>query len=168
MVDAAVVDPAVFRAVMSRFVSGVVVVTGVDPDDESPVGMTCQSFSSLSLDPPMVMFSAANTSKSFPKLQRSGWVAVNILAADQHALSTAFARTGADKFAGVKSHPGPHGVPLLTEALAHVVGRISITYPGGDHTIVIIDVVSLSASAESGHPLVYYASRYRRLAAPEA
>lgn len=165
--EATVIDPSTFREVMSRFVSGVVIVTGMDPEDGRPAGMTCQSFTSLSLDPPMVLFSAANTSKTFPRLQRSEMLAINILSADQHALSGAFARSGTDKFAGVAHHQGPAGTPLLDAALAHVVGRISVTHPGGDHTIVLIDVVSVSASADSDRPLVYYSSRYHRLASQE-
>src|ERR1700710_2008761 len=93
------VDRLVMRTVLGHFVSGVVVITGAD--DEGPIGFTCQSFASLSLDPPLVMFSPSRTSVSWPRIRASGGFCVNVLAEDHADYSNTFARSGGDKFAGI-------------------------------------------------------------------
>ena len=153
-------DIAHFREVMSYFASGVVVVTAVV--DGSPVGMTCQSFASLSLDPPMVLFCPSKTSTSWPILARADHVCINVLSTAQHELSNGFARSGADKYAGVAWTPTPRGAPALDGAAAQIEACVAECLDGGDHHIVTCVVKSLSAATDH-EPLVYYRSGYRAL-----
>lgn len=150
-----------FRRVLSHFCSGVVVITALD--GSTPIGLTCQSFSALSLDPPLVQFSPARSSTTWPRIRAAGRFAVNILGRHQEDVSRTFAISGADKFAGVGWYAGRHGVPLLTGAVAHIECRLASVYPGGDHEIVIGAVLGLSASEQDTDPLLYFRSRYRRL-----
>jgi 3-hydroxy-9,10-secoandrosta-1,3,5(10)-triene-9,17-dione monooxygenase reductase component len=148
-----------FREVMSYFASGVVVVTAVV--DEAPVGMTCQSFASLSLDPPMVLFCPSKTSTSWPLLARADHLCINVLSTAQHELSNGFARSGTDKYAGVPWAPTPQGAPALDGAAAQIEARIAACLDGGDHHIVTCVVTSLAATDHE--PLVYHRSGYRAL-----
>jgi 3-hydroxy-9,10-secoandrosta-1,3,5(10)-triene-9,17-dione monooxygenase reductase component len=154
------VDPGHFRRVLSHFASGVVIVTGIVDGD--PVGLTCQSFTSLSLSPPMVLFCPSKTSMSWPLLATVPYLCVNVLSAEQHELSDAFARSGSDKFAGVAWSPTPHGAPALGGAAAHIEARIAARHDGGDHHIVTCVVEALSAESDPD-PLLYYRSSYRAL-----
>jgi 3-hydroxy-9,10-secoandrosta-1,3,5(10)-triene-9,17-dione monooxygenase reductase component len=156
-------DETTFRQVLAAFATGVVVVTGTTP--EGPAGLTCQSFSSLSLDPPLVLLSTARTSTTWPRVAATGRFAVNVLAADQQEVSTRFAVSGGDKFAGQGWRPGALGNPLLDGAIAHVECDIEALHDGGDHVVVIGRVRALEAPGlQTGSPLVYYRSRYRSLA----
>lgn len=104
-------DRGEFRRVLGHFASGVTVVTAHDPaDPDGPAGFACQSFASLSLDPPLVTFMVARTSTTWPRIARAGAFCVNILGADQGALCRGFAVSGADKFAGVAHSPPPRPV----------------------------------------------------------
>ena len=150
-----------FKRVMSHFCTGVVVVTG--RDGAEPVGMTCQSFSSLSLEPPLVMFAAARTSTTWPRIRRGGRFAVNILSRHQHATSAAFATSGGDKFADRPWRQGTLGVPLLSDAIAHVECDIHAVYPAGDHDIVTGLVRDLDEQDGTGEPLLYFRRSYRSL-----
>jgi 3-hydroxy-9,10-secoandrosta-1,3,5(10)-triene-9,17-dione monooxygenase reductase component len=152
------VDPARFRHVLSHFASGVVVVTGIVGG--RPAGLTCQSFTSLSLKPPMVLFCPSKASTSWPQLATAPFLCINILSHGQRALSDAFARSGTDKFAGVDWTPAPHGgAPALDGASAHIEARIVACHDGGDHRIVTCRVESIAAAADRA-PLLYYRSRY--------
>jgi 3-hydroxy-9,10-secoandrosta-1,3,5(10)-triene-9,17-dione monooxygenase reductase component len=155
-------DEATFRSVLARFATGVVVVTG--ETEEGPAGLTCQSFSSLSLDPPLVLLSTARSSTTWPRIAATGRFAVNVLAAGQEAVSDRFAVSGGDKFAGQGWRRGALGNPLLDGALAHVECDIEALHDGGDHVIVVGRVRALEAPGlASESPLVYYRSRYRAL-----
>jgi 3-hydroxy-9,10-secoandrosta-1,3,5(10)-triene-9,17-dione monooxygenase reductase component len=160
-----------FRRVLSHFASGVVVVTGIT-DDGRPAGLTCQSFTSLSLDPPMVLFCPAKTSTSWPHIAGAPFLCVNILSHGQDRLSDAFARSGTDKFADVGWTPAPHGgAPALDGAVAHIEARVAGCHDGGDHYIVTCLVESFAeAGDEAGdrEPLLYYRSRYHAVRRPEA
>ncbi len=145
------------RAVLGHFPSGVVVVTAVGAD--GPVGFTCQSFTSLSLDPPLVSLNPARTSTTWPRIRAVGRFAVNVLAAGQHELSTAFARSGADRFAGTRWRPAPSGAPLLDGVCAWVECTLWREYDGGDHTIAVGRVTDLDADAER-EPLLYHRGGY--------
>src|SRR3954466_7586310 len=136
-------DEADFRQVLARFATGVVVVTG--STDEGPAGLTCQSFSSLSLDPPLVLLSTARSSKPWPRIAATGRFAVNVLGADQQDVSTRFAVSGGDKFAEQGWRPGLLGNPLLDGAIAHVECDIEATHDGGDHVIIVGRVRALEA-----------------------
>ena len=156
-------DQGAFRQVLARFATGVVVVTGATP--EGPAGLTCQSFSSLSLDPPLVLLSTARSSRTWPRIAATGRFAVNVLGADQQDVSARFAVSGGDKFAEQPWRPGVLGNPLIDGAIAHVECDIEAVHDGGDHVIVVGRVRALEAPGiESRPPLVYYRSGYRLLA----
>ncbi|MDT4937011.1 MAG: 3-hydroxy-9,10-secoandrosta,3,5(10)-triene-9,17-dione monooxygenase reductase component [Pseudonocardiales bacterium] len=150
-------DPTAFRRILGHFCTGVVIVTASDGD--IPVGMTCQSFSSLSLDPPLVMFSAARTSTSWPRIRRAGSFAVNILAGDQQALCRTFAVSGAEKFATVRWSPGLLGAPLIDGCLARIECRLETVVPGGDHDIVIGAPLAMDEDP-SREPLLFFRSGF--------
>jgi flavin reductase (DIM6/NTAB) family NADH-FMN oxidoreductase RutF len=156
------VDHAAFRAVLGRYCSGVTVITALGPD--GPLGLTCQSFSSLSLDPPLVLFSPARTSTTWPRIREVGRLCVNVLAEGHSGLSAAMARSGTDKFAGVRWGTSAHGAPRLEGAVAWLDCVVEAEHDGGDHTIVVAAVHELSAGP-SARPLLYYRGQYATLAA---
>jgi 3-hydroxy-9,10-secoandrosta-1,3,5(10)-triene-9,17-dione monooxygenase reductase component len=161
------VDEATFRRVLARFATGVVVVTGTT--DEGPAGLTCQSFSSLSLDPPLVLLSTARSSRTWPRIERTGRFAVNVLGAAQQDVSERFAVSGGDKFAGQPWRRGVLGNPLLDGALAHLECDVHAVHDGGDHVIVVGRVRALEAPGlEADSPLIYFRSGYRSLAGDDA
>lgn len=149
-------DPTELRRVLGHFASGVVIVTGTD--DGTPVGFACQSFASVSLDPPLVLFCPARTSRSWPRIARSGRFAVNVLAADQADVSARFARSGVDKFAGLDWEPTEWG-PALPGVLATVQCTVEQVHPAGDHEIVLGRVQQLLTHREDG-PLVFFRGGY--------
>ncbi|MEU6478205.1 flavin reductase family protein [Streptomyces sp. NPDC047017] len=151
------IDAADFRDVLGRFASGITVVAGLD--DGEPVGFACQSFASLSLDPPLVMLAVGRTSTSWPRLQRTGRFCVNILAADQQATCAALGRSGPDKFTGVPWSVSDHGTVRIDGALATVDCRLADIREAGDHHIVTGEVLDLAARGD-GRPLLYFRSRY--------
>lgn len=151
-----IASPQQMRQVLGSFATGVVVVTG--DDDGTPVGFTCQSFASVSLDPPLVLFCAAHTSLSWPRIRRSGRFAVNVLANDQQAVGISFAVSGADKFATVGWQPTPWG-PVLDGSLAAVLCTIEQVHAAGDHDIVVGRVRHLTAYGGRG-PLVFFQGRF--------
>lgn len=148
-----------FRDVLGRFCTGVTVVTSMSGD--RPVGMTCQSFTSVSLDPPLVLFCPAKTSRAWPQMQRAGFFCVNLLSHDQLELSDAFARKGVDKFAGVSWRPSATGAPLLDGVLGWVDCTIYAVHEAGDHYVVIGRVMDLGVE-EAPHPLLFYQGQYAR------
>lgn len=152
------------RAAMGAFCSGVVVVTarGDDSDDEL-LGFTCQSFVSLSLSPPLISISPARTSTTWPRIREVGRFAINVLAHDHADLSHQFARSGTDKFAGVRWSAGPHGSPILAGTCAWVECSLWREYDGGDHTIVIGEVIALDHDVDR-NPLLYYRGSYPQAA----
>ena len=154
---AAVVDPEVMREVLGHFASGVTVVTAVTA--EGPLGFTCQSFSSLSLDPPLVVFAPGRASRTWPQLRAIGRFCVNVLAQGQDDVSRAFARSGPDKFAGVHWVPSPHGSPVLDDVVAWIDGELWAEYDGGDHTLVVARVLDLGADP-GRRPLLYHRGAY--------
>lgn len=157
-VSAPSVEPARMRDVLGHFASGIVVVTAIGPT--GPVGFTCQSFSSLSLDPPLVSLSPARTSTTWPVIREVGRFCVNVLAVGHDELSTAFARSGTDKYAGVSWRPAPSGSPILDGVSAWVDCELEHEYPGGDHTIVAGRVHDLGADP-SREPLLFHRGAYR-------
>ena len=150
-----------FRDVLGRFASGVTVVTSVSGGE--PVGLTCQSFSSVSLDPPLVMFIPARTSRAWPAIQRSGRFCVNFLAADQAAVSNQMASRGSDKYAGIDWTPAPAtGSPVLPGTVGFVDCTIHAVHEAGDHYIVVGRVQHLEIG-EAEEPLLFYRGQYRGL-----
>lgn len=160
--ERAPVDPAEFRRVLGAFASGVTVVTAPAAEGEQgPAGFACQSFSSLSLDPPLVAFMVGRTSTTWPRIARAGVFCVNVLGAGQAALCRAFAVRGADKFAGVCHTPAPvSGAPRLTGALAWIDCTIHAVHTGGDHLIVVGRVDALGATDDDERPLLFHRGRF--------
>jgi 3-hydroxy-9,10-secoandrosta-1,3,5(10)-triene-9,17-dione monooxygenase reductase component len=154
-----------FRRVLSNFATGVVVVTGVTAK-QAPAGLTCQSFTSVSMEPPLISVSPARSSATWAAIEPSGRFAVNVLAENQHALSHAFARTGTDKFAGVGWSYSELSLPILDGAIAHIECETTSVVPAGDHVIVIGRVLRLHAAPEEAgvaRPLVFFRSAYHRI-----
>lgn len=149
------------KSALSSFCTGVAVITARRADGR-PAGMAVQSFSSVSLDPPLVCFCPARTSTTWPEIQAAGAFAVNILAADQQDLCRRFAVTGGDKFGGVAWRSGGNGAPLLDGALATVECDLEAVLDGGDHAIALGRVTALTAHRE-GAPLLYFRRTYGRL-----
>lgn len=150
------VSPDDFKAALSRWASGVTVVTAA-----GPVGMTVSAFSSLSLDPPLVTVSLAYAAAACEAMVAADGFAVHILEGDQSELSGRFAGPG-ERFDGLAWTPGPFGAPLLHGGVARLVCERHSTAGGGDHVILIGRVVQVDAYA--GEPLLYYRGGYRSLA----
>ena len=150
------VTPARMRTVLGTFTTGVVVVTAMG---EKPLGFTCQSFASLSLEPPLISFSPARTSTTWPHIRTVGRFAINVLAHDQSELSERFAAPGIDRFAGVEWHPSRYGSPVLAGVSAWIDCVLSAEYDGGDHTIVVGAVQALQRDPNR-HPLIFYRGHY--------
>lgn len=156
-IPAPAVDPRVLRDVLGHFASGVTVVTAETAG--GPIGFTCQSFSSLSLDPPLVVFAPARTSRTWPRLREIGHFCVNVLAEEQPEVSVRFASSGTDKFAGVGWRPSPLGAPVLDGVVAWIDCRLWAEYDGGDHTLVAARVLDLGADPDR-RPLLFHRGAY--------
>ena len=155
-------DARHFRDVLGRFASGVTVVTAMTGN--GPVGMTCQSFSSVSLEPPLVMFLPAKTSRAWPAIRAAGHFTINLLAADQEALSNQFAAKGVDKYAGVTWSPARStGGPRIDGCLAWIDCTIHAVHEAGDHYVVLGRVQEME-HGQAELPLLFYRSAYHRLA----
>lgn len=149
------VDQRRFRDVVGHFASGVTIVTAATPD--GPVGFTCQSFTSLSLEPPLVALAPGKSSTSWPRIAAAGAFCVNILRADQAKLCRAFAVSGdeaGDKFADVPWRPAPTGSPRIDGVLAWIDCRLLVVHDAGDHELVLGRVIDLDI--EGGEPLLFY------------
>ncbi|UFS96214.1 flavin reductase family protein [Nocardia huaxiensis] len=155
------IDPQAFKAVLGRFCSGVTVITALDNGE--PVGFACQSFASLSIEPPLVSFFPARTSSTWPRIRAAGKFCVNILADDQTEICRQLGRPGADKFAGVEWTVSANGSPLLTGAMATIECELHDEVDGGDHTIVIGRVTGLNEHSDAP-PLLFYRAAFGRLA----
>ena len=152
-----------FRDAMSRFASGVTVVTTVDAEGV-PRGYTASAFTSLSLDPPMVLTTLAGTAESHPAFVTADTFAVSVLRPHHHEIAMRFASKGTDKFAGDDFTPGRLGLPVLPDALAVVECRIEALFPGGDHTIITGRVEHVWS--HEGPALVYFMREFFELAGP--
>ncbi len=146
------IEQAEFRTVLGHFASGVVVVTG--HGEHGPVGLTCQSFFSVSLDPPLIAFAPSAASSSWPRIEAAGTCTVNVLADSQEAVARGFARSGVDKFAGVGWSPGAEGAPRIHDSLAWLDCRIERVVEAGDHRLVLGRVTGLATGG--GEPLLFY------------
>jgi flavin reductase (DIM6/NTAB) family NADH-FMN oxidoreductase RutF len=155
------VDPPQFRHLLGRFATGVSVVTACGPDGR-PLGMTASSIASVSLDPPLLLVAVDQANEMHQTLEVSPHFVVNILAADQEALSRAFAAVDTNRFDGVGYRESRHGVPLLDGALAHIECLRQAAVPGGDHT-VFFGLVTGGAVTDR-RPLLYYRGGYANLA----
>lgn len=153
-------DPLMLRRAFGCFPTGVTVITA-RTDEGASVGLTVNSWTSLSLDPPLVLWALGLHSVSLPVFETAGHFAVNILSEDQAWLSRRFATRGDDKFAGVAVRPGLHGLPLIEGCSAHIECRMHSRLPGGDHLLLLGEVERVDVLARP--PLVYARGRYHRL-----
>jgi 3-hydroxy-9,10-secoandrosta-1,3,5(10)-triene-9,17-dione monooxygenase reductase component len=144
---------AVFRSVLGHFASGVVVVAGVTRD--RPVGFTCQSFSAVSVDPPIVLICPSLASTTWPLIRETQQFSISVLAAGQGELCRRFAEAAPDRFDGVSWRPGAvTGAPLIEGAIAWLECRLTGELPVGDHYVVPADVLAMGA--DGGDPLVFF------------
>jgi flavin reductase (DIM6/NTAB) family NADH-FMN oxidoreductase RutF len=154
------IDHDLFRAVLGRFASGITVITAAAPDG-TPHGMTVSAFSSLSLEPPLILACIANDATMAPLLSACASFSVNILSSQQEALSRRFAGPLDDRFAGVGYTAGELGNPVLDDVLAWLECRLVARHPAGDHTIMVGQVEH--AGVRDGRPLLYYRGGYAQL-----
>jgi len=160
----AATDPAHFRKVLGRFPTGVTVVTAMDGD--RPTGLAIGSFTSVSLDPPLVAFLPTKTSSSYAAVEAAGAFCVNVMAEDQMALTGVFASKAEDKFTGVDWQPAPAtGSPQLAGVLAWMDCKVHAIYDGGDHWIVVGAVQEMDVEDRDAGPLLFYTGAYGTFAA---
>ncbi len=150
-----------FKDAMSRFTTGVTIVSGME--DGQPVGFTCQSFVSLSIDPPFVAVAPARTSTSWPRIARAGSFCVNVLGEHQQDLCQTFAVSGGNKFEDVSWHPSPvSGAPVVEGSLAWVDCSVELVHDAGDHELIIGKVLDLGTG--EGSPLLFFRSKFATVA----
>jgi flavin reductase (DIM6/NTAB) family NADH-FMN oxidoreductase RutF len=159
-----VIAPDEFRRVLGHFASGVTIVSTCDADVRQ-TGLTASAFSSVSLDPPLILVCVDHKSQSYPAMRERGCFAVNILALDQEAISRRFASSRLDKFDGVPHRVTDLGVPVVEGAIAQLECVTVSMHVEGDHTIFVGRVER--AAALGGDPLLYARGRYERLADPK-
>jgi len=152
------IEPQAFRRVLGHFLTGVAVVATMNENE--PVGLTVGSFFSISLDPPLVGFCAAHSSVTWPIIKRSGRFCVNVLAADQEGVSRKFARTGANKFDGVRWAVSDSGCPRLDDVIAWIDCDIEVVYGAGDHEICVGRVQALGDGRLSA-PLPFFRGQHQ-------
>jgi flavin reductase (DIM6/NTAB) family NADH-FMN oxidoreductase RutF len=153
-------DEAKFRQVLGHYPTGVVVITAIG-DDAEPAGLAIGSFTSVSLEPPLVAFFADKASSSWPRIESAGSFCVNILGEDQEDVSRVFASKGADKFASIGWRPGRTGAPVINDVIAWIECEIERVDDAGDHWIVLGRVVDLEVG-HSGGPLLFFRGGYGR------
>ncbi len=157
--DDGTISSARYRQVLGHFATGVTVVTTAA--DGEPAGLAVNSFTSVSLTPPLVAFCVAETSSTWPRIKAVGSFCVNILSEDQEDLCRVFATRGVDKFRGVGWRPAESGAPILMGALGWIDCSIHAEHSAGDHLIVVGRVRDLGVAREGG-PLVFYRGGYGR------
>jgi flavin reductase (DIM6/NTAB) family NADH-FMN oxidoreductase RutF len=150
--DQSPIDPRDFRNALGTYATGVTIITAAGPDGK-PVGITCNSFASVSLNPPLVLWSLVLYSSSLSAFQNASHFAVNVLGAHQQALANKFAKSSDDKFVGVDWKAGLGGAPLLAESVANFQCRAANRYYGGDHVIFLGAVEAYSYS--QNEPLLF-------------
>ena len=150
-----------FRATLGSFATGVTVVTALAANGER-IGVTISSFNSVSLEPPLILWSLSNNSPNIDAFRKATHYSVNVLAADQQEISNRFAAQSGDRFIDVPVHAGSHGVPLIDDTCATFECTNEIQYPGGDHLIFVGRVAHFSQASEKS-PLIFHNGRYRTL-----
>jgi flavin reductase (DIM6/NTAB) family NADH-FMN oxidoreductase RutF len=156
------IDPAEYRRVLGHFPTGVTVVTALT--DAGPVGLSIGSFTSVSLDPPLIGFLPARASQSWPQIEAVGRFCVNVLGSDQEELARLFAAPHDDRFDAVRWQPAPvSGAPVLAGVTAWVDCELEGVLPAGDHHFVLGRVRALGADRPGDEPLVFFRGAYRTL-----
>ena len=149
------------REALGNFVTGVTIITTRNEDGLH--GLTANSFSSVSLDPPLVLFSLSRTADCFDAFEDTEFFAINVLRSDQEVLSSRFATKDIDKWIGVDWRPGLGGCPLLDGAIATFECRVTARHEGGDHVIYVGEVLGFAQYPE-GAPLAFFRGRYTGVA----
>ena len=158
--SAAEIEPSQFRQLLGRFATGVTILTTKTADGR-PLGMTANSLASVSLNPPLISVCVDREAEMHAVILEAPEFVVNVLASPQEALARRFSDKHEDRFDGIGYHLSPEGLILLDGVLAHVVCERDMTYPGGDHTIVLGRVVG--GATNDGRPLLYYRGGYAAL-----
>lgn len=149
-----------YRQVLGHFATGVTVVTALEPGRGRPLGMTVNSFTSVSLEPPLVLFCVQECSSTWPTMRAAGRLAVNILGYADRSVSTQMAAPGErDRFRNVAWAPSPAGAPVIPGAVAWLDGEVYAEHACGDHRIVIVEVRHFDAPSDAP-PLVFLRGRY--------
>jgi flavin reductase (DIM6/NTAB) family NADH-FMN oxidoreductase RutF len=154
------VSASEFRAALRHFPAGVTVVTTRDGAG-APCGLTASAFTSVSLEPPLVLVCIDHTATSYPAFEACGWLAINMLGKSQEHLARRFAASIPDKFVGIGYREGRGGLPVLEDVVAALECRVVHRYAGGDHTIFVGQVEGASVTA--GSPLLYFQGGYHHL-----
>lgn len=153
LLDADLPTPDEMRRAMGRFASGVTVVTGLDED--GPAGFACQSFASVSLEPPLILFCADHRGRTWPRLRETGWFTVNVLGAEQTDLCSRFGSSRGLKFDGLDWELSRWGTPSLPGVLMRVHASVEDVHVAGDHDVVIGRVAELECLGDES-PMVFY------------
>jgi len=156
-----VFDQKEFRNACGAFATGITIVTTMGPNDE-PVGMTANSFSSVSLDPPLVLWSVGNHAGSFDIFSSAEHYAVHILHKEQEVLSNLFASRGEDKFGNIEWSKGELGSPILSDYAVCLQCKMEYVYPGGDHNILVGRVVAFD-DRDIEAPILFHKGRYANI-----
>ncbi len=154
-------DSREFRDVLGHFATGVTVVTGMS--DGVPLGLAANAFSSVSLDPPLVLVCIAASSETWPQIRKTGAFAVNVLGEHQEEVSRRFGRKHPDRFGSIAWQAGETGSPVFPDALAWIDCVIDAEHSAGDHIVVIGRVVALARQPGGGRPLLFFQGTYGRL-----
>ncbi|GES25771.1 monooxygenase [Acrocarpospora pleiomorpha] len=149
---------AEMRRALGHFASGVTIVTGAGAD--GPVGFACQSFASVSLDPPLVLFCADHRGRAWPIIRAAGVFTVNVLAADQIDLCMRFGSRDGAKFRDLDWTASPWGSPSFPETIVQIHAKVETVYTAGDHDVIIGRVLSLSEADADARPLLFYRGRF--------
>lgn len=157
------IDPQALRRALGNFATGVAVVTTLDAH-QRPVGLTVNSFTSVSLSPPLVLFCLARQSSNLAAFEQAGAFAINVLHSGQGELSRRFASPVPDRFAGVDWRPGESGAPLISDAAATFECDHHDTLERGDH-MIFLGRVRQFQHAQADEPLLYFQGRFRQVAA---
>lgn len=152
------IDPAEFRQVLGAYPTGVCAITAMAADGV-PTGMVVGTFTSVSLDPPLVGFLPDKSSSTWPLIEAAGHFCVNVLGSDQQQLCRQLAAKGADKFAGVGFALSQHGMPALADCIARIECSIHDVVDAGDHWFVLGNVLALEVTRE-GDPMLFYRGSY--------
>jgi flavin reductase (DIM6/NTAB) family NADH-FMN oxidoreductase RutF len=155
------IDAMRFRSVLGKFATGVVAVTAIDPSTGQPTGLAANSFTSVSLSPPLVAFCVAHTSTTWPKVRAADRHCINILAEHQREICLQLATKGGDKFGGLTWTKSPGGHPVLDGAVAWLECSPEAEHEAGDHVIVVCRVHHLDKH-HAGGPLLFYRGGYGR------
>jgi len=154
------IDKNQLRQVMGHFATGVTIITTFNKDGQMH-GLTANAFTSVSLEPPLLLISVDKKAESYPAFEESKVFTVNILADEQEALSRKFAVSGGNKFEGVAYRQGANGAAILDGTLAHIECTLYAAYEGGDHSLYLGEIQE--AEVHEGKPLVFYRGGYRAI-----